>query len=244
MGTASRRVWFSSCSPFTAFPCGASCAGARGAGCERARGLGARGGPCPRLGSQRALSLQVIAELQGTVSSLREDSSRQQLAAERRLQDVARKFEDEKQQLIRENERAVQVRRFRVAAGGRGGHRRQCPARPPASRALGSDEAGPARPRACGDRPPQAQRARSRPMPHPGPAEPPLARASALAPLAGERTGSPRLPALCTTSPRLQGSEAPTPALWRPRLRRPVSPWAGPDLAAENVDEASASFGV
>uniref|UniRef100_A0AC11BE51 Centrosomal protein 112 n=1 Tax=Ovis aries TaxID=9940 RepID=A0AC11BE51_SHEEP len=56
-----------------------------------------------------AKSSQVIAELQGTVSSLREDSSRQQLAAERRLQDVARKFEDEKQQLIRENERAVQA---------------------------------------------------------------------------------------------------------------------------------------
>ncbi|XP_069398443.1 centrosomal protein of 112 kDa isoform X9 [Ovis canadensis] len=56
-----------------------------------------------------AKSSQVIAELQGTVSSLREDSSRQQLAAERRLQDIARKFEDEKQQLIRENERAVQA---------------------------------------------------------------------------------------------------------------------------------------
>ncbi|KAM9748848.1 centrosomal protein of 112 kDa isoform 6-T6 [Dama dama] len=56
-----------------------------------------------------AKSSQVIAELQGTVSSLREDSSRQQLAAERRLQDVMRKFEDEKQQLIRENERAVQA---------------------------------------------------------------------------------------------------------------------------------------
>ncbi|XP_043299574.1 centrosomal protein of 112 kDa isoform X4 [Cervus elaphus] len=56
-----------------------------------------------------AKSSQVIAELQGTVSSLREDSSRQQLAAERRLQDVVRKFEDEKQQLIREKERAVQA---------------------------------------------------------------------------------------------------------------------------------------
>lgn len=168
-------------------------------------GLGARGGPCPRLESQRALSLQVIAELQGTVSSLREDSSRQQLAAERRLQDITRKFEDEKQQLIRENERAVQVRRFRVAAGRRGGHRPQCPARPLASRALGSDVAGPARPRACGDRPPQAQHAHSRPMPQPGPVEPPLARASALAPLAGKRPGSSRLPALCTTAPDAAG---------------------------------------
>lgn len=114
--------------------------------------LGARGGPCPRPESQHALSLQVIAELQGTVSSLREDSSRQQLAAERRLQDVVRKFEDEKQQLIREKERAVQVRRFRVAAGGRGSRGNRCPARLPASRALGSDAAGPARPRAHGDR--------------------------------------------------------------------------------------------
>uniref|UniRef100_A0A8B9Y7F7 Centrosomal protein 112 n=1 Tax=Bos mutus grunniens TaxID=30521 RepID=A0A8B9Y7F7_BOSMU len=56
-----------------------------------------------------AKSSQVIAELQGTVSSLREDSSRQQVAAERRLQEVVRKFEDEKQQLIRENERAVKA---------------------------------------------------------------------------------------------------------------------------------------
>ncbi|XP_065764764.1 centrosomal protein of 112 kDa isoform X2 [Muntiacus reevesi] len=56
-----------------------------------------------------AKSSQVIAELQGTISSLREDSSRQQLAAERRLQEVVRKFEEEKQQLIRENERAVQA---------------------------------------------------------------------------------------------------------------------------------------
>lgn len=163
--------------------------------------LGARGGLCPRPESQRALSLQVIAELQGTVSSLREDSSRQQLAAERRLQEVVRKFEDEKQQLIRENERAVKVRRFHVAAGRRGSRRHPCPARPLASRALGSDAAGPARPRARRDRPPQAQHAHSRymleshPMPTPGSLELPLARASVLALLAGKRTGSSRLPA-------------------------------------------------
>ena len=131
--------------------------GARGGPCPRPESLRAREAgctrrPCPRPESQRALSLQVIAELQGTVSSLREDSSRQQLAAERRLQEVVSKFEDEKQQLIRENERAVQVRRFRVAAGGRGSRGNWCPARLPASRALDSDVAGPARPRAHGDR--------------------------------------------------------------------------------------------
>ncbi|XP_042639486.1 centrosomal protein of 112 kDa [Orycteropus afer afer] len=56
-----------------------------------------------------AKSSQVIAELQTTVSSLREEGSRQQLAAERRLQDVTQKFEDEKQQLIRDNDRAIKA---------------------------------------------------------------------------------------------------------------------------------------
>nr|XP_040124488.1 centrosomal protein of 112 kDa isoform X3 [Ictidomys tridecemlineatus] len=52
---------------------------------------------------------KIIAELQTTISSLKEESSRQQLAAERRLQDVVQKFEDEKQQLIRDNDRAIKV---------------------------------------------------------------------------------------------------------------------------------------
>ncbi|XP_077897950.1 centrosomal protein of 112 kDa isoform X10 [Ictidomys tridecemlineatus] len=56
-----------------------------------------------------AKSSQIIAELQTTISSLKEESSRQQLAAERRLQDVVQKFEDEKQQLIRDNDRAIKV---------------------------------------------------------------------------------------------------------------------------------------
>ncbi|XP_003786234.1 centrosomal protein of 112 kDa [Otolemur garnettii] len=56
-----------------------------------------------------AKSTQVIAELQTTISSLKEENSRQQLAAERRLQDVVQKFEDEKQQLIRDNDRAIKV---------------------------------------------------------------------------------------------------------------------------------------
>ncbi|XP_060242487.1 centrosomal protein of 112 kDa isoform X3 [Meriones unguiculatus] len=56
-----------------------------------------------------AKSSQIIAELQTTISSLKEESSRQQLAAERRLQDVIQKFEDEKQQLIRDNEQAIKA---------------------------------------------------------------------------------------------------------------------------------------
>uniref|UniRef100_A0A8C8ZI31 Centrosomal protein 112 n=1 Tax=Prolemur simus TaxID=1328070 RepID=A0A8C8ZI31_PROSS len=56
-----------------------------------------------------AKSSQIIAELQTTISSLKEENSRQQLAAERRLQDVVQKFEDEKQQLIRDNDRAIKV---------------------------------------------------------------------------------------------------------------------------------------
>ncbi|XP_053424342.1 centrosomal protein of 112 kDa isoform X2 [Nycticebus coucang] len=56
-----------------------------------------------------AKSTQIIAELQTTISSLKEENSRQQLAAERRLQDVVQKFEDEKKQLIRDNDRAIKV---------------------------------------------------------------------------------------------------------------------------------------
>ncbi|XP_069916522.1 centrosomal protein of 112 kDa isoform X12 [Oryctolagus cuniculus] len=52
---------------------------------------------------------KIIAELQTTVSSLKEENSRQQLAAERRLQDAVQKFEDEKQQLIRDNDRAIKA---------------------------------------------------------------------------------------------------------------------------------------
>ncbi|XP_069849229.1 centrosomal protein of 112 kDa isoform X3 [Dipodomys merriami] len=52
---------------------------------------------------------KIIAELQTTISSLKEESSRQQLAAERRLQDLVQKFEDEKKQLIRDNDRAIKA---------------------------------------------------------------------------------------------------------------------------------------
>ncbi|XP_049493637.1 centrosomal protein of 112 kDa isoform X7 [Panthera uncia] len=56
-----------------------------------------------------AKSSQIIAELQTTISSLKEENSRLQLAAERRLQDVTQKFEDEKKQLIRDNDRAIKA---------------------------------------------------------------------------------------------------------------------------------------
>ncbi|XP_039091947.1 centrosomal protein of 112 kDa isoform X1 [Hyaena hyaena] len=56
-----------------------------------------------------AKSSQIIAELQTTISSLKEENSRLQLAAERRLQDVIQKFEDEKKQLIRDNDRAIKA---------------------------------------------------------------------------------------------------------------------------------------
>ncbi|KAM6163536.1 centrosomal protein of 112 kDa [Rhynchocyon petersi] len=63
-----------------------------------------------------AKSSQIIAELQTTVSSLEEENSRQQLAAERRLQDVIQKFEDEKKQLIRDNDRAIKALRDELDA--------------------------------------------------------------------------------------------------------------------------------
>ncbi|XP_058559622.1 centrosomal protein of 112 kDa isoform X2 [Neofelis nebulosa] len=56
-----------------------------------------------------AKSSQIIAELQTTISSLKEENSRLQLSAERRLQDVTQKFEDEKKQLIRDNDRAIKA---------------------------------------------------------------------------------------------------------------------------------------
>ncbi|XP_039181448.1 centrosomal protein of 112 kDa isoform X5 [Crotalus tigris] len=54
-----------------------------------------------------AKSSQIITELKTTISSLTEESNQRQLAGERRLQDVLQKFEDEKQQLIRDNDTAI-----------------------------------------------------------------------------------------------------------------------------------------
>ncbi|XP_057392320.1 centrosomal protein of 112 kDa isoform X7 [Balaenoptera acutorostrata] len=56
-----------------------------------------------------AKSSQIIAELQTTISSLKEESSQQRFAAERQFQDVVQKFEDEKKQLIRDNDRAIKA---------------------------------------------------------------------------------------------------------------------------------------
>ncbi|KAM6317721.1 centrosomal protein of 112 kDa [Podargus strigoides] len=56
-----------------------------------------------------AKSSQVIAELKTTVSSLTEENSRQQLAAEQWLQEVVQKLEDKQQQLIADNDRAIKV---------------------------------------------------------------------------------------------------------------------------------------
>ncbi|XP_013924738.1 PREDICTED: centrosomal protein of 112 kDa-like isoform X2 [Thamnophis sirtalis] len=61
-----------------------------------------------------AKSSQIIAELQTTVSSLTEESNQRQLAGERRLQDVLQKFEDEKQQLIRNNDTAIKGLQYEI----------------------------------------------------------------------------------------------------------------------------------
>ncbi|NWS55950.1 CE112 protein, partial [Chunga burmeisteri] len=60
-------------------------------------------------GQKLAKSSQIIAELKTTISSLSEENSRQQLAAEQRLQEVVQKFEDAKQQLIADNDRAIKA---------------------------------------------------------------------------------------------------------------------------------------
>ncbi|KAM6469461.1 centrosomal protein of 112 kDa isoform 3-T3 [Liasis olivaceus] len=60
-----------------------------------------------------AKSSQIIAELKTTISSLTEERNQQQLAGERRLQDVLQKFKDEKQQLIRDNDTAIKVTSIR-----------------------------------------------------------------------------------------------------------------------------------
>ncbi|XP_063208666.1 centrosomal protein of 112 kDa isoform X1 [Chroicocephalus ridibundus] len=56
-------------------------------------------------GQKLAKSSQIIAELKTTISSLTEENSRQQ----QRLQEVVQKFEDKKQQLITDNDRAIKA---------------------------------------------------------------------------------------------------------------------------------------
>lgn len=55
------------------------------------------------------LALQEIAELKTTISSLREESCQKQLVAEQQLQEVTQKLEDEKQQLMTDNDKAIKV---------------------------------------------------------------------------------------------------------------------------------------
>lgn len=55
------------------------------------------------------LSFQEIAELKATISFLTEESSQQQLVVEQRLQEAVQKLEDEKQQLMTDNDRAIKV---------------------------------------------------------------------------------------------------------------------------------------
>ncbi|NXY42784.1 CE112 protein, partial [Ceuthmochares aereus] len=56
-----------------------------------------------------AASSQVIAEHKTTISSLREENSRQQLAAKQQLQEVEQKSEDKTRQLITDKDRAIKV---------------------------------------------------------------------------------------------------------------------------------------
>ncbi|XP_029455189.1 centrosomal protein of 112 kDa isoform X2 [Rhinatrema bivittatum] len=60
--------------------------------------------------SETEITLEkVIAELQTTISSLREENCRQQRTAEKQLQDALQKFEEEKRMLMKDNDRAVKV---------------------------------------------------------------------------------------------------------------------------------------
>ncbi|NXQ80378.1 CE112 protein, partial [Nyctibius grandis] len=68
-----------------------------------------------------AKSSQIIAELKTTISSLTEENSRQQQLAAEQLQEVVQKFEDKKQQLITDKDRAIKVlqdegERYRIQA--------------------------------------------------------------------------------------------------------------------------------
>ncbi|XP_030064313.1 centrosomal protein of 112 kDa [Microcaecilia unicolor] len=51
----------------------------------------------------------IIAELQTTISTLREENSRHQRSAEKQLQDTVQKFEEEKRLLIKDNDRAIKI---------------------------------------------------------------------------------------------------------------------------------------
>ncbi|XP_069808161.1 centrosomal protein of 112 kDa isoform X2 [Dendropsophus ebraccatus] len=60
-------------------------------------------------GEKLAKTAQVVSDLQATVASIREESIRQQLAAEQRFQEAAKSHEEDKRQLMRENEKAIKM---------------------------------------------------------------------------------------------------------------------------------------
>ncbi|MEE6506898.1 hypothetical protein FKM82_007893, partial [Ascaphus truei] len=62
-----------------------------------------------------AKSSQMVSELQASITSVRDESGRQQLATERKLQDKAQKCESEKRQLIKDNEKAIKVKKNTIA---------------------------------------------------------------------------------------------------------------------------------
>ncbi|XP_077110793.1 centrosomal protein of 112 kDa isoform X3 [Ranitomeya variabilis] len=56
-----------------------------------------------------ASSTQVVSDLQTTIASLQEETDRQRLAADRRLQEAAQNHEDDKKKMTRENEKAMKL---------------------------------------------------------------------------------------------------------------------------------------
>ncbi|XP_072270178.1 centrosomal protein of 112 kDa [Pyxicephalus adspersus] len=56
-----------------------------------------------------AKSTQVVCDLQASITSLREENSRQQLSMEKRLQEAAQNYEEERRRLIKENDKAMKL---------------------------------------------------------------------------------------------------------------------------------------
>ncbi|KAG9472038.1 hypothetical protein GDO78_021518 [Eleutherodactylus coqui] len=56
-----------------------------------------------------AKTAQVVCDLQANITTMREESGHHQLAAERRLQETGQNYEDNKRQLMRENENAIKL---------------------------------------------------------------------------------------------------------------------------------------
>ncbi|XP_075034140.1 centrosomal protein of 112 kDa isoform X2 [Mixophyes fleayi] len=56
-----------------------------------------------------AKTKQVVCELQATIASIREETNSQQLTMEKKLQDTAQNYDDDKRQLIKEKEKAIKL---------------------------------------------------------------------------------------------------------------------------------------